>query len=165
MGNARPVWIRSFLTAGIALALGACGGGGGGGGAPVSFSFVSGTTTLAEDAPANAVQIVLHSSLGALSEDVTVEVVDAGNGTALSGTDYAAFAPQTITFLTGAVEGDTQTVVLDPLDDLLVEAGNESVRLRLQNPTAAGLSGFTQFTATLTDIHAAEVGFASAGAT
>ncbi len=150
--------------AGLALALGACGGGGGGG-APVNFSFVSGTATLAEDAPASNVQLILHSSLGATTADVTVEVVDAGTGTATSGSDYAAFAPQTITFPAGSVDGATQAVVLAPLDDLLVEAGNESVRLRLQNPSGAGLSGFTQHLATLTDIHAAEVAFATAGST
>src|SRR6185436_8799369 len=135
------------------------------GGSPVSFSFASGATTLSEAAGATDVQVVLHTSLPALTEDVTVEVVDAGTGTATSGADYTAFAPQTITFLTGAVEGATQTVQLDPLDDMKVEAGNETVRLRLQNATGGAVSGYSQYTTTLTDIHTAMVGFATPGET
>ena len=161
MANDWSVRIRTLAGLTLASMLGACGGGGGGG-APVSFSFASSTVTLAEDAATNDVVIVLHCTFPSLTEDVTVEVTDAGTGTATSGADYAAFATQTITFLTGAVDGATQTVTLDPLDDSSVEAGNESVRLRLQNPSLGeGLASPTQYTATLTDIHAAEVAFAT----
>lgn len=164
MADARPIRIRALVGTGLVLGLGACGGGGGGG-AAVTFSFANGTLTLPESAAAQSLQVVLHTSLPALTEDVTVEVVDPGTGTAVAGTDYAAFAPQTLTFLAGEVEGATRTIALDPLDDLLVEAGNETVRLRLQNPSGGALSGMTQFVATLTDIHSATVAFATSSAT
>jgi hypothetical protein len=165
----RPVGSGVLVAAGLVL-LGLCascgGGGGGGGGTPeVSFSFASAAATMQEsDGPTN-VTVVLHTSLPALDEDVTVQVADAATGTATSGSDYAAFAPVTITFPTGAVEGATQTVALDPLDDSLVEGGSETVRLQLQNPSRGGVAGPSAFTATLTDIHTAYVGFAVANET
>ncbi len=163
MADARPTRIRTLVGLMLASALGACGGGGGG--SAVTFSFVNGSVTLPESAASQSLQVVMHTSLPALTADVTVEVVDAGTGTAVAGTDYATFAPQTLTFHTGDMDGATRTVALDPLDDLLVEAGNETVRLRLQNPSGGGLSGTTQFVATLTDIHTAVVAFATSGAT
>jgi hypothetical protein len=156
---------RASLGLALALALGACGGGGGGGGNGISFSFTSASTTLPESAAAQNVMVVLHTTEPTLAADVTVEVADAGSGTATSGSDYAAFAPVVLTFTAGEADGATRSVTLDPLDDALVEAGNETVRLRLQNPSGAGLSGATTFTATLTDIHAASVAFATPSAT
>jgi hypothetical protein len=163
MGNDRRLAARTLVSLALAGALGACGSGGGG--SDVSFSFASAAATLAESDGPTDVQVVLHTVLPALVEDATVEVADAGSGTATSGTDYAAFATQTITFPIGSTDGATQVVVLDPLDDSLVDGASETVRLRLQNATGGGIAGPSQFTATLTDLHSASVAFATGGAT
>jgi len=170
----RSVGRGALLGAGL-LATGLLGGcslggrsgdGTGGGGSPaVSFSFASSAATLAEsDGPAS-VQVVLHAMPPVLEADVTVDVADAGTGTAIAATDYAAFATRTITFPAGAHAGDMQAALLDPLDDLLVEGASETVHLRLQDPSAGAQLGTAQFAATLTDIHAAVVAFAAAGST
>jgi hypothetical protein len=161
----RPVRFGAVVgTSLCALVLfGGCGGGGGGSPA-VGFSFESSAGTLSESAGATALEVVLHTSLPALEEDATFEVVDAGTGTATSGADYTAFAPQTITFPAGSLDGASQTVVLEPLDDALVESASETVRLRLQNPSGGSVVGPAQFTATLTDIHTAYLAFATASA-
>src|SRR5262245_44131013 len=158
----RPVGNGVLVAGGLVLlGLFASCGGGGGGTPEVSFSFASPAATMLEsDGPTN-VTVVLHTTLPALDEDVTVEVADAATGTATSASDYAAFAPVTLTFATGAVEGATQTVAIDPLDDSLVDGGSETVRLKLQNPSFGGVAGTSQFTATLTDINTAYVGFAT----
>jgi len=154
----------AFALVGIVLSavLGSCGGGGGGGGSDVSFSFALASAPLSENAGPTNVLVVLHTPSPLLA-DVSVEVADAGTGTATAGTDYAAFAPQTLTFLAGAVEGEMQSVSFTPLDDLLVEGVNETARLRLQNATGGGLSSPSLCTATLTDADSATVGFATGG--
>lgn len=141
----------------------ACGGGGGGGGGPsASFALSSGAS--AEDAGIQSLDVVLHTSVP-LIEALSVDVVDLGTGTATSGSDYTAFAPQTVTFAIGSADGATQTITFEPLDDALVESGNETVRLRLQNALGGGVSGPSTFVGTIQNIHSATVGFASGGAT
>jgi len=79
-------------------------------------------------------------------------VVDAGSGTAMSGTDYSAFGTQTVSFSNGAVSGAARTVSLTPVGDTLPE-GSETVALRLQNlTTPAGLSASLGNTANTTTI-------------
>jgi hypothetical protein len=166
MVTERPAPSGAFIGTGLVVLALLAGCSSGGGGTPdVSFSFASAAATLLESDGPTDVTVVLHTTLPALDEDVTVEVVDLVNGTATSGADYAAFAPVTVTFLTGALEGATQTVTLDPLDDSLVDGTSETVRLRLQNPSRGGLASPVQFTGTLTDIHTAVVAFATTSAT
>src|SRR5262245_29934152 len=166
MVKVRPA--RNGALAGSSLVLvallGACGGGGGGSPA-VSFSFASDAGTMLESDGPTDVTVVLHTTQPVTAEDVTIQVADAGSGTATSAADYAAFAPVTLTFPAGSVDGDSQTVTLDPLDDSLVDGMSETVRLRLQNGTGAGTTTPATFTATLTDIHTAYVGFATTGET
>jgi hypothetical protein len=152
--------VRSFVGVSSALLAAGCGGGGGGG-SGISASFEAAATTLAEDAGPTSGRVVLHTSLPALTEPFTLEVVDLGTGTAASGSDYTAFTPLTIAFPAGSIDGDVQTIALEPLDDSLVEGANETVRLRLQDPSGGELASPATFTATLTDIHAATVGFAA----
>ncbi len=147
-----------FLLAAFA---GACGSGGGGGGPAVSFTFASGSGTLAEDEPALLVEVVLHTP-AALAEEASVVVADAGTGSATSGSDYASWAAETLTFPAGAVEGASQTISLLPIDDSMVEAGDETAVLRLQDPLGGAVGAAATFTATITDIHVAEIGFATA---
>src|SRR5262245_63468224 len=94
----------------LSLCASACGGGGGGSAPAVSFSFQSAGTSVAEDDAPTAVQVVLHTSLPALTLDATVDVADAVSGTATPGVDYSPFAIQTLTFPAGSIEGDSRTV-------------------------------------------------------
>jgi hypothetical protein len=70
----------------------------------------------------------------------SAQVSDAGTGTATSGADYAAFTPQTITFPAGSLDGATQTVAVQVIDDATIEL-NESVQLSLSAPTAGTVVG------------------------
>jgi len=158
---ARSRRARSFLAAAFALALSACSGGGGGG-SPTTFTFATAADGVDEDSGPLAVDVVLHTTLAALTEEASVEVFDLGTGTAGSGSDYQAFATQTLTFPAGTVDGATQPVQLTPLDDLLIEGRSETALLRLRNPTHAGLSGMITHTVTIGDVHSAAVLFTAA---
>ncbi len=65
-----------------------------------------------------------------------MQVVDLLSGTATqgAGNDYTYVSPTVVTFAAGSVNGATQSVNLNPLDDPLVE-GTETVNLQLQNVT------------------------------
>src|SRR5207249_199186 len=63
---------------------------------------------------------------------LTADVVDAGTGTAVSGTDYDPFGIQTVTFNLGATTGTVKNVMLSPKNNDL-EDGNRTVNLTLQN--------------------------------
>ncbi len=163
--------VHAQIPAGLLVLglLGACGGGGGGGSdAPptsVSFSFELTAGVLSESDAPLGVLVVLHAAPPELEASASVQVVDTGAGTATSLKDYAAFPAQTITFPVGARDGDSQVVLLRPLDDKLVDGASETVRLRLQLPSVGELAGNSEFTLTLTDIHTAAVAFASAAST
>ena len=92
---------------------------------------------------------------------VTADVADLSNGTAFGGgTDYAAFATQTVTFNGGVSDGTvlsgaTRNAALTPTNDTLVE-GSETVNLNLQNlvkpaTVTAILGSITNNTTTITD--------------
>lgn len=152
----------SLCTALTVMTVASCGGGGSGGGASaptVSVSFSSDASTLVEGGSAATVTVVLHTSLPSLTTAASVDVLDAGAGTATSGTDYAAFTTQTLTFPIGSVDGDSQSVTLTALDDHQVEGPTETVRLALGNASGAAASGTTTCTGSITDIHTATILF------
>ncbi|MEM6675613.1 MAG: M12 family metallo-peptidase, partial [Planctomycetota bacterium] len=144
-----------------------CSGGGGGGDdgpppLPSNVSFVQGSFDHPEGGGALDIEVRLTTSLAELASEVTVEVVDAGSGTATSGDDYAAFGPATVTFAEGSVSGDTQTVTLTTTLDAIVEGADETVVLRLVNATNAGVQGPGRTTVTLVENQDASIAFQSA---
>ena len=70
---------------------------------------------------------------------ITVDIVDAGIGTAASGDDYAAFGTQIVTFPAGSGDGTTMPVTLTVTNDLLLE-GDETLTLRIDSITGPGAS-------------------------
>ena len=79
---------------------------------------------------------------------VTVEYSAATNpGTASSGTDYTAFAGDTLTF---AAAETSKTVTVTVAGDALDEP-NETIRIALSNPTVATLGSASTGTGTITD--------------
>lgn len=154
------------ITAGAALvALAACGGGGGEETPPVAFSFASSGATMDEGAAPLALSVVLHTTLAELSSEVSVQVVDAGTGTATSGNDYGAFAPVTVTFPIGSVDGDAQTIPFGALDDHLIEGASETVRFGFASATGGVAYGTTTYTATIADVNVATIQFAATSST
>ena len=136
------------------------GGGGGGGGTPIALGFQSGTSSGAEPAVLNvAVELTLTS--GPLGQDVTVTVSDAGSGSATSGVDYTALAPQVVTFPAGASSGHVENVALTTLADMAVE-GFETIQLSLESPTGGAVLGaIQQHTASIEDDDEATLQFTS----
>ncbi len=157
--RARSMWRLGSVLCCAALA--ACSGGGGGGGSSVNFSFTQSAGSVAEGAAPLALHVVLHTSLASLPADVHVDVIDALNGTATSGADYTAFAPVTLTFPMGSLDGDSQQVALTAIDDLAVEGADETVRFALMNAVGGAVSGMSTFTATINDVDVATLGFTS----
>lgn len=154
--GSEPHAARRWFFVLSALSLAACSGGGGGADAPpesglTSFAFVSASATSSEVGGAVSIGVRLTTTLAALDTSVSVDVGDALSGSAGSGTDYVAFAPQTLTFPIGAVSGDTQSVTLTPLDDFDIES-NETVVLSLSGPTSGAQLGLiSTYTLTITD--------------
>jgi len=146
--------------------LAACSGGGSGSEAPpVTLSFASATATTAENAAPIQVSVVLHTTHAALPAEVSVTVVDAASGTATSGSDYTAFAPVTITFPVGSLDGDAQTFPFGALADSSVEGASETVRLALSGAIGGVASGITTHTTTITDIDLATIQFTASSST
>ena len=105
---------------------------------------------------------MLHTHLAALTSPASVDVVDLGTGTATSGSDYTAFAPTTVTFPIGSMDGAVQSVALDPLADLSVEGATETVRLGLSHPVGTGIGGGAKvYTASIADADVATIEFAT----
>ncbi|WP_223787874.1 beta strand repeat-containing protein [Marinicella meishanensis] len=124
--------------------------------AAVSFQTTSSATT--DEGTALNVVVVLSTPI-ALTAPVSVDVVDAGGGTATSGSDYTAVGTQTITFPLGSTNGTTQNAVLTPLNDPDVE-NNETVNLALQNLVGTGSIGTQNaHTVTITEDDTATVAF------
>lgn len=152
---------RALLGA-TTLVFTACSGGGGAETPPVSFTFATASGTTAEGAAPLSMSVVLRTTHAALPEAVSVDVVDSALGNAVSGSDYTAFAPVTITFPIGAVDGDAQTVPFGALDDLVVEGRSETVRFALANPVGGVGRGATAYVATVTDVNFASIQFSLA---
>jgi hypothetical protein len=125
----------------------------------VTFSFARASEALTESAGPTDVAVVLHTTYPALQQSAQVMVVDAGMGTATSGSDYTSVAPQAITFPAGSVNGDSQPVTFEPIDDLLVEGITETVMLRLQDPTNGRVTSPMTHTISISDANMAEIGF------
>jgi len=142
------------VSAGAALAaalLAACGGSGGGGAPPVALAFAIGTVSLAENSGQHQFEVVLTTSMGALTVDATVTVSDIASGGATSGGDYTAFAPLVLTFPTGSVDGAAQSFTIDLLDDGDVEPPE---RITLELSAATGepvVSSPTRFVLEIAD--------------
>jgi hypothetical protein len=149
------------LTRTLAPLLAAACSGGGGGGPSTSIGFATNVGQTNEGAAPLSVQVVLHTSLASLASTVSVDVVDLMTGTATSGTDYAAFAPTTITFPAGSMDGDAQWLPLAATADLSVEGRTETVRLGFANAVGCKLGGFKAYTASFTDADVATIRFAS----
>jgi len=136
--------------------------------AMVSFQNIT-TATAVEAVAAHPVVVVLTIPGGgtlAAGVSVTVDVTDAGTGTATpgAGNDYTLGAA-TQTFGPGSGDGATSTYLLTTLGDAEVE-GNETVDLELTNLTGPATLGppVTQaHTATITDDDLATVEFQGAG--
>src|SRR5207244_8304513 len=89
---------------------------------------IQATRTVTEQGGGQTITVTLTASDGAggtatLAPGITLtaDVVDAGGGTALSGTDYTAFGTQSVSFGPGSGDGATRTVTLTPSNDTLVE--------------------------------------------
>lgn len=139
--------------AGLVLAWTAsCGGGGGGGEAPpLAVAFSINSVNVAEDGGPQTLNVALRTSLGPLTEAVSILVADEGLGSATSGLDYTAFPPQRIEFPIGATDGAELSVILDILDDSDAEPP-ENVRLRIDGATGgAALAGPTVLTVEIAD--------------
>ncbi|MFT5126610.1 MAG: fimbrial isopeptide formation D2 family protein, partial [Rhodothermales bacterium] len=124
-----------------------------------TVQFQNGTSSIAETAGTHTIVVGLTST-AALPSNMTVDITDLLTGSATSGTDYTALgALITLTFPAGSVTGATQTFNITILDDLISE-GNETIDLRLSNPTSGLLlSATTNHVVTITDNEVAGVYF------
>lgn len=129
---------------------------------------VSSSTTPDETAVPRSVAVVLHLQPGvSLGVAATAHISDAGTGSATSGVDYSVFAPATVTFPIGSVDGAAQTTSLQIIDDSSIET-DETVRLMLNAPaagTAIGVTSLHQLTIHDDDAASAAAFIATAGAT
>jgi parallel beta-helix repeat protein len=129
--------------------------------ATVAFQ-AAGSATADEAAANHSVTVVLSVPSGTIPTDITVDVTDAGGGTATSASDYSAISTTTLTFPAGSVNGATQTFNIGVLSDSLVE-GDETANLQLSNVTGPGALGAQSIhTATITDDDSVTVAFQSA---
>jgi len=101
-----------------------------------TLSFAAPVSTNPEGTATHQVGVTLHLEAGVtLQRPVSVEVVDAGTGSADQGAglDYTYTSPTTVTFAAGSADGALQHVELALLDDDLLE-GDETIDLDLQHP-------------------------------
>ncbi len=126
-----------------------------------TLAFQGATSATADEAASNhAVAVVLNVPAGTTPTAITVDVTDAGSGTATSGADYNAVGTVTLTFPAGSADGATKIFNLLVVDNALVES-DETVDLQLGNPTGTGalLGAQTTHTVTITDDDQATVAF------
>ena len=109
---------------------------------PVSVQFeLPSTTTLDESDAVFDLNVELELDPGdTLAVDVEVTVRDSSSGTASSGSDYAAFAPTTLTFPAGSGDGSMDTVQVTVQNDVVVEP-SETIVLALDPPVSAAGAG------------------------
>ncbi len=125
----------------------------------ITFQAASSNTTN-ENTALNVV--VTLNALAPLTAPLSVDVVDAGGGTAIDVTDYNSVGTQTVTFPMGATDGTTMNATVTPVNDNNVE-NNETVNLQLQNISGPGLMGAqTTHTVTITEDDVVTVEFISA---
>ncbi|MCP4712250.1 MAG: T9SS type A sorting domain-containing protein [Planctomycetes bacterium] len=127
--------------------------------AAVSFQ-VAETTTPDENATAYNISVSLtipgDASLG---QALSVDVTDSGTGSAESGSDYANFGSQTLTFPAGSNNGTVRNAIINITDDTISEA-TETVDLQLSNVTEPGTSGAqTTHIVNISDDDPAEISF------
>ncbi len=106
-----------------------------------------------------AIDVELTAPASGLAQDITLDVVDLGSGTATSGSDFTVFADQTLTFLAGSVSGDTQTVTLNSIVDSVIEGADETIVLGLENESGESLGSQTSFVVTLLEDDKANLQF------
>lgn len=102
-----------------------------------TIQFASGqSATTGESAGDHTLAVELALDPGdVLAVDAEVRVSDSGSGSAASGLDYATFAPRTVTFPAGSLDGATESVTLTVVDDPDPE-GDETAVLVLDTPSA-----------------------------
>jgi len=126
-----------------------------------SVAFQATSSSTGDEGTALNIPVVLSTPIP-LSAALSVDVVDAGGGSAASGADYTAVGTQTLTFPMGSTNGATLNAVLSPLDDNNVE-NNETVNLALQNLVGTGSIGTqANHTATISENDTASVAFQAA---
>ena len=123
---------------------------------------IAATAGVTEQGGAQTVLVTLTTTAdgvagtGTLASTLTADVVDAGGGTATSGSDYSAFGTQSVSFAAGSADGTTQTVTLTALNDSLLELG-ETVNLKLQNAASPGTLGNVNSVVTIADNETASI--------
>ena len=107
------------------------------------FQFTSASSVTPDESGTSAHRLVIQLHLaagGILAQDMTVEVMDAGTGTASPGDDYTVIPTQIITFPAGSTDGDVQNIDVAILPDDL-EEGEETIHLALGNIQAPEIVG------------------------
>ncbi|MDP7016307.1 MAG: Calx-beta domain-containing protein, partial [Pirellulaceae bacterium] len=102
-----------------------------------TVSFQAANSSAGESGGTHTITVLLSSPTGAtLTQPLSVDVVDAGGGSAATPDDYV-FATQTVTFPIGAGDGATATVNVTIADDSLLEL-DETTFLQLTNLLGIG---------------------------
>jgi hypothetical protein len=131
------------IAFGLLSIVGSGGGGGGGGGNAGKLQFSAASYSGNEDAGAITVTV---TRTGGSDGAATVDVSDAGGGTATSGADYTAIPTTTLSWADGDASAKTYNVAVTA--DATVEA-DETVDLVLGNVTGATLGATTATTVTI----------------
>jgi uncharacterized repeat protein (TIGR01451 family) len=102
--------------------------------AAATVQMQAATSSVVEATVGHLVTVQLNSPGGTLDNAVQVDVIDllTGSATQGAGFDYTYVTPQTVTFAVGNVDGATETVAVNILDDVLLEP-TEDIDLQLQN--------------------------------
>jgi len=123
-----------------------------------SVVFQAANSATVDEATGLNIPVVLSTPIP-LTAPLSVDVVDAGGGSATSAADHTAIGTQTLTFPLGSTNGTVLNAVLSPVDDTNVE-NNETVNLALQNLVGNGSIGAqSSHTATITENDTATVEF------
>ena len=111
-----------------------------------TIEFTTATSqTMNEAELGHTIVVSLHlDATNALSDDVSIDIIDTQNGTATASLDYQTFPPTTISFPAGSISGATQMVDLGILNDPIDE-DNETVKLRIENIQGPAFIGAESF--------------------
>ncbi|MCC7012629.1 MAG: hypothetical protein IT454_08720 [Planctomycetes bacterium] len=106
------------------------------------IEFAATSSSAPDESPVpRSVNVVLSLPVGvSLGVDVSAQVLDSMTGSAQSGSDYSTFATHTVTFAAGSIDGSSQSVSVDVLDDVSIEL-DEVVDLALATPSSGALIG------------------------